>query len=868
MRQKNIAMLNETLDILDRGWYMAGSQKVPVKLTREQMEEARVFLPRELEGLFSENASSGFEDSDTQVQAEDVKPAKPGKRCSYSCVNEDSFQAALKRQKSAANGEMPVLVLNLANPFNPGGGVRNGARAQEEDLCRKSSLLLSLEGRKAMPYYDYNNSANTAMGTDALIIHPYVEVIRDEKGEFLPESVVVAVLTCAAPILRGGLGRMSMEAYEQLMLGRITGMLKAAAFCGYRKLVLGAFGCGAFNNDARIVSDLFYRALKELELDGKKERELFDSIDFAVMDRSEEQYNFTEFARNFTDFYRDEDAPERARIAALKEQKAVHLDAIRGCLFGGGAGDTLGYPVEFMGEKEIFSRYGKTGITAYETDKRSGKALISDDTQMVLFTAAGLLEADTAHALKGDSSAPRKYVALAYQDWLKTQQSTITKVTRAERGTAAGGSTWLLDVPELYARRAPGNTCLDALEREAEGETFADFVEAKRNNSKGCGGIMRVAPMAALPLGIKHLDMEAAQIAAITHGHPLGYMPAAVLVHILNRIIYPPAGRPMTLKEIVLEARDTAEILFAGDPYLSELVRIIDLAVELADDGTSDDLENIHLLGEGWVAEETLGISLYCALRYADDFSAGLIASVNHKGDSDSTGAVTGNILGALHGYSGIPEIWKKDLELSDVILELSDDLCYGCLMTPESFWRDPAWETKYMQHRRPEKKKKMVFFWMDNEENGGFSNWYRRKFVYDDFEYQHVEQYMMAQKAKLFHDSTRYTAILRADEPADCKALGRQVKPFDGAVWNEKKYEIVKTGVREKFAQNPDLLAALLETGDAILAEASPKDTIWGIGLGAKAADVTHMADWPGENLMGKILMDLREEFAAARRK
>lgn len=86
--------------------------------------------------------------------------------------------------------------------------------------------------------------------------------------------------------------------------------------------------------------------------------------------------------------------------------------------------------------------------------------------------------------------------------------------------------------------------------------------------------------------------------------------------------------------------------------------------------------------------------------------------------------------------------------------------------------------------------------------------------------------------------------------------------------MWNEKKYEIVKTGVREKFAQNPDLLAALLETGDAILAEASPKDTIWGIGLGAKAAAVTHMADWPGENLMGKILMDLREEFAGARRK
>ena len=75
----------------------------------------------------------------------------------------------------------------------------------------------------------------------------------------------------------------------------------------------------------------------------------------------------------------------------------------------------------------------------------------------------------------------------------------------------------------------------------------------------------------------------------------------------------------------------------------------------------------------------TLGISLYCALKYQNDFSAGIIAAVNHKGDSDSTGAVTGNILGALLGYNAIDDQWKEDLELSDVILEIADDLCHGC---------------------------------------------------------------------------------------------------------------------------------------------------------------------------------------------
>ena len=102
------------------------------------------------------------------------------------------------------------------------------------------------------------------------------------------------------------------------------------------------------------------------------------------------------------------------------------------------------------------------------------------------------------------------------------------------------------------------------------------------------------------------------------------------------------------------------------------------------------------------MAEETLGIALYCALRHQDDFSAGVIAAVNHEGDSDSTGAVTGNILGALLGYQAIEEKWKKDLELSEVILEIADDLCHGCQMSEYSHYRDPAWEAKYIHHHRP----------------------------------------------------------------------------------------------------------------------------------------------------------------------
>ena len=100
------------------------------------------------------------------------------------------------------------------------------------------------------------------------------------------------------------------------------------------------------------------------------------------------------------------------------------------------------------------------------------------------------------------------------------------------------------------------------------------------------------------------------------------------------------------------------------------------------------------------MAEETLAIALYCSLRYEHDFSSGVIAAVNHDGDSDSTGAVTGNILGAINGYEAMEEKWKKDLELFDVILEMADDLCHGCVMEESSTYVDPVWRRKYLERR------------------------------------------------------------------------------------------------------------------------------------------------------------------------
>ena len=464
MRKDSIHILNDTLSILKQGFYIYEGKRIPLKLSQPEMREITVYLPEYVQEICN--------------NAEVESAYHMGRRVIIGCENMDSYSLARKRAEDAAGylpeDSMPILVLNLANPVHPGGGVRKGATAQEEDLCRKSSLLLSLESHEAASYCGYTKSSTSYLGSDAVMITPQVEIIKDEQGNLLPESVVVSVMTCAAPMIKKGLEGLSNQQYRDLVYNRITGMLKVAAYLGYQVVILGAFGCGAFGNDAKVVSDLFCKALKEFMYGGYGLKDFFHRIDFAVMDHSPDQYNYKEFSRNFSDFYRDEDNEE-------------------------------------------------------------------------------------------------------------------------------------------------------------------------------------------------------------------------------------------------------------------------------------------------------------------------------------------------IHSYT---------------------------------------------------------FFWLDNEKYGEFSNWYERPFVIDDFKFFCVEQYMMAQKAKLFHDAENYTKILRANTAKGCKWLGKQVTPFDAKAWDVVKYDIVKTGNRAKFEQNHDLKELLLSTGDSILAEASPKDKIWGIAMDAKTAAKTDPSKWPGENLLGKILMELREEFGGGQLK
>lgn len=372
-----------------------------------------------------------------------------------------------------------------------------------------------------------------------------------------------------------------------------------------------------------------------------------------------------------------------------KMHMTKNLDKFRGCLIGGAAGDALGYAVEFSFEEFIWQKFGREGITEYEL--QSGLARVSDDTQMTLFTANGLLLAMAKPGTKAIAG-----IAQAYREWYKTQYEDFDTCNRKFT------SCWLLNVEELFAWRAPGNTCLSAIAAGCVG-TIDDPV----NESKGCGGVMRVAPVGLFcgrsEEDILTADMLAAEAAALTHGHEMGYIPAAMLVHIVWLVS---RSDEITLKEAVEDSMSAMEALFPQAVYLPDYLELIGKAVTLAE-SDMDDLTAIHQLGAGWVGDEALAIAIYCALKYEHDFDKAIIAAVNHSGDSDSTGAIAGNILGAYLGLSAIPEKYTKNLELLDVITEIADDLYYDCKLSEYTLPTDPrdiAWEEKYVHITYPGK--------------------------------------------------------------------------------------------------------------------------------------------------------------------
>lgn len=376
-------------------------------------------------------------------------------------------------------------------------------------------------------------------------------------------------------------------------------------------------------------------------------------------------------------------------------------NTFRGCMLGGAAGDALGYAVEFISAKEIFNKYGENGITEFDPDPVRKVALISDDTQMSLFTAGGLLTGKAMGAVLGYST----HIYRAYLDWYRAQYG-----EGLEADETVFGSTWLFRVPALNYMRAPGNTCMSALGSGEKGS-----VDDPINNSCGCGGVMRVAPIGLFfapgeELSAEEIDQLGAEAAALTHGHELGWLPAALMVRIMNTITYsdqftvpskresgddiPAEEKKESLKKIIDYSIGEIRKEYADYQRTNEFCNLIEQARDLAFETDTTDKKALFILGEGWKGDEALAVAVYCALRYAGDFEKCLIAAVNHNGDSDSTGALAGSILGAFLGASAIPEKFLKDLEIANVITDIADDL-----YTQYQEVGDDLWTAKYVMN-------------------------------------------------------------------------------------------------------------------------------------------------------------------------
>lgn len=311
----------------------------------------------------------------------------------------------------------------------------------------------------------------------------------------------------------------------------------------------------------------------------------------------------------------------------------MKVEECRGCLLGAAIGDALGAPVEFLTLKQIRDRYGEEGIADFAPSGNLKVGFYTDDTQMTLATAVGCIRVlqSCKEGKKGELAG------IIYQEYLE----------------------WYEMQKKRENRRSPGNTCLGAL-----GSGKMGSVDKRINDSKGCGGVMRTAPVGlAFPPG--EAFQCGVEAAAITHGHPSGYLPAGLLAEMIAGII---DGNSLD------EALDLGIEVLAEYQGNEETLQKINLARELARKDESPD-RAIPLIGEGWVGEEALAIALYCCLVHPKDWKKAVLTAVNISGDSDSTGSIAGAILGTLLGEKAIPPDLVKRVENRGLIIKIADDL-------------------------------------------------------------------------------------------------------------------------------------------------------------------------------------------------
>lgn len=266
----NIKIANETIKITSARKYTLSGKEIA--MPDLDYAKAEVYSPEKGKELLSS----------------DISQESNGKMCKITVVNEDSFRAASRFENP--------LVLNFANAHNPGGGFLLGANAQEETLCRCSTLYSSIKSDNAAEMYRYNNTHISSVESDYMILSPNVCVFRNEHCELLEQPFLAAVITAPAPNRYGAALMTSKKTISETVTRRIKIILRIAAAHGYKNIVLGAWGCGAFGNNPNDVSAYFKTVIAD-----ENYGLCFDNICFAVYGKPNSK-NILSFKNTFQEY--------------------------------------------------------------------------------------------------------------------------------------------------------------------------------------------------------------------------------------------------------------------------------------------------------------------------------------------------------------------------------------------------------------------------------------------------------------------------------------------------------------------------------------------------------------------------------------
>ncbi|MGL4361873.1 MAG: ADP-ribosylglycohydrolase family protein [Cellulosilyticaceae bacterium] len=343
----------------------------------------------------------------------------------------------------------------------------------------------------------------------------------------------------------------------------------------------------------------------------------------------------------------------------------------KGCLLGGAVGDAFGAPMKFMKYDKIISQYGENGITSLESYGKKNQVKITDDTQLTLFTAEGLLrDIVCLNSNKDNKENTNNILFRAYLRWLYTQG------LKTPNWSKENYDGWLIKQNKLHGYSDPDITCVISL-----GKGIMGTIEKPINSSKCCGAVIRVAPIGLIEDETKVFEVGK-MAGVITHGHPTAFFASGALAMLIYYIIEGNEIKEASQKvlEYLRQYKDSEECQTS-----------IKLAIQLAEEGMPS-TEKMHTFGDGFLANDVLGMGLYAALTYQNDFNKALCLAINQNGNSNSAASITGNILGAYLGENAIPIELIEQLDSKEEIKSMAEDLLLRYEDTEEWLEKYPGW--------------------------------------------------------------------------------------------------------------------------------------------------------------------------------